>query len=108
MSNTDLGSKATDAFDYGNKVTDVKGEHTHTWGSAMRKSGGGDQAVGSNLANTFGTTSTAGHHGHTVAIGPHAHHVRIGAHSHAITLDAAGNIENTVDKIAFYYIVRLT
>ncbi len=107
VSNTDLGSKATDVFDYGNKGTDGQGEHTHTWGSAMKKEGGSDQNVGSNLGNTFGTTSAAGHHGHTVAIGPHAHNVHIGSHGHAITINATGNVANTVDNIAFNYIVRL-
>jgi hypothetical protein len=104
---TDLGSPATDVFDYGSKGTDAPGDHAHSWGGAMKKSGGSDQAVGSNLSADFGTTSAAGNHAHTVAIGAHQHTVPIGAHAHGLTIDATGNTANTVDNIAFNYIVRL-
>ncbi|HBQ2222918.1 TPA: tail fiber protein [Klebsiella pneumoniae] len=84
--------------DLGTKVTSSNGDHSHTWGSAMRKQGGSDQEVGNNSGNNFGVTSTAGAHTHSVVIG---------AHSHTITVDATGNAENTVKNIAFNYIVRL-
>ncbi|WP_241721842.1 phage tail protein [Raoultella sp. HC6] len=84
--------------DLGTKTTSSNGDHSHTWGGGMQKQGGSDQEVGSNSANNFGTTSTAGAHTHTLALG---------AHSHIITVDATGNTENTVKNIAFNYIVRL-
>ncbi|HBX7204174.1 phage tail protein [Klebsiella pneumoniae] len=84
--------------DLGTKTTSSNGDHSHTWGGGMQKQGGSDQEVGSNSANNFGTTSTAGAHTHTLALG---------VHSHIITVDATGNTENTVKNIAFNYIVRL-
>ncbi len=136
VSNTDLGTPATnvfdygsvctDGFDYGTKGTDAQGAHSHRMGVRMSA----NYVYGADpIANDYGLkgsenanqglipwTDSQGLHGHSVAIGAHAHTVGIGAHNHSVaigahghtvTIDAAGNAANTVDNIAFNYIVRL-
>ncbi|EBU3115371.1 phage tail protein [Salmonella enterica] len=103
---TDLGTKGTSSFDYGNKTSDTTGGHNHTAGGLY----GGDSIGGKTRVQSDGNnqwTSWNGDHAHTTWIGPHEHSVYIGPHGHAVTVDADGNAETTVKNIAFNYIVRL-
>ncbi|EFT9133321.1 shikimate transporter [Salmonella enterica] len=103
---TDLGTKATSSFDYGNKSSDTTGGHNHSAGGQY----GGDSIGGKIRVQRDGNnqlTSWNGDHAHTTWIGPHDHTVYIGPHGHAVTVDADGNAETTVRNIAFNYIVRL-
>ncbi|EDW4993135.1 tail fiber protein [Salmonella enterica subsp. enterica serovar Sandiego] len=103
---TDLGTKATSSFDYGNKSSDTTGGHNHSAGGQY----GGDSIGGKIRVQHDGNnqlTSWNGDHAHTTWIGPHDHTVYIGPHGHAVTVDADGNAETTVKNIAFNYIVRL-
>ncbi|EBJ6263042.1 tail fiber protein [Salmonella enterica] len=103
---TDLGTKATSSFDYGNKSSDTTGGHNHSAGGLY----GGDSIGGKTRVQRDGNnqlTSWNGDHAHTTWIGPHDHTVYIGPHGHAVTVDADGNAETTVKNIAFNYIVRL-
>lgn len=106
----DYGTKTTSTFDYGTKSTNSAGAHTHTWGGGMKKAGGSDQMVGSNTANNFATTSSAGEHTHSVGIGAHNHTVGIGAHTHTVSgttantgSGAAINITNAFVKLMGWY-----
>ncbi|EBD9557024.1 tail fiber protein [Salmonella enterica subsp. enterica serovar Newmexico] len=103
---TDLGTKGTSSFDYGNKSSDTTGGHNHSAGGQY----GGDSIGGKIRVQRDGNnqlTSWNGDHAHTTWIGPHDHTVYIGPHGHAVTVDADGNAETTVKNIAFNYIVRL-
>ncbi|EFV0675627.1 tail fiber protein [Salmonella enterica subsp. enterica serovar 4,[5],12:i:-] len=103
---TDLGTKGTSSFDYGNKTSDTTGGHNHSAGGIY----GGDSIGGKQRVQRDGNnqlTSWNGDHAHTTWIGPHDHTVYIGPHGHAVTVDADGNAETTVKNIAFNYIVRL-
>ncbi|EKG2829564.1 phage tail protein [Salmonella enterica] len=103
---TDLGTKGTSSFDYGNKPSDTTGGHNHSAGGIY----GGDSIGGKSRVQHDGNnqlTSWNGDHAHTTWIGPHDHTVYIGPHGHAVTVDADGNAETTVKNIAFNYIVRL-
>lgn len=103
---TDLGTKGTSSFDYGNKTSDTTGGHNHSAGGLY----GGDSIGGKTRVQHDGNnqlTSWNGDHAHTTWIGPHDHTVYIGPHGHAVTVDADGNAETTVKNIAFNYIVRL-
>ncbi|ARF50944.1 hypothetical protein DSJ_17480 [Pantoea stewartii subsp. stewartii DC283] len=105
---TDLGSPNTSVFDYGNKATDVQGQHNH----AYDWFGGGPDVYhvsmdDVHMGNQDRATSDSGNHAHTVVIGPHQHTVPLGPHGHGLTINATGNAANTVDNIAFNYIVRL-
>ncbi|EAS2278075.1 hypothetical protein CGN00_14095 [Salmonella enterica] len=103
---TDLGTKGTSSFDYGNKTSDTTGGHNHSAGGTY----GGDSIGGKIRVQHDGNdqlTSWNGDHAHTTWIGPHDHTVYIGPHGHAVTVDADGNAETTVKNIAFNYIVRL-
>ncbi|HID8656779.1 TPA: phage tail protein [Salmonella enterica subsp. enterica serovar Horsham] len=103
---TDLGTKGTSSFDYGNKTSDTTGGHNHSAGGIY----GGDSIGGKSRVQHDGNnqlTSWNGDHAHTTWIGPHDHIVYIGPHGHAVTVDADGNAETTVKNIAFNYIVRL-
>ncbi|EDW8027644.1 phage tail protein [Salmonella enterica subsp. enterica serovar Singapore] len=103
---TDLGTKGTSSFDYGNKTSDTTGGHNHSAGGLY----GGDSIGGKTRVQHDGNnqlTSWNGDHAHTTWIGPHDHTVYIGPHGHAVTVDADGNAETTVRNIAFNYIVRL-
>ncbi|EFU3737223.1 phage tail protein [Salmonella enterica] len=103
---TDLGTKGTSSFDYGNKTSDTTGIHNHSAGGLY----GGDSIGGKTRVQSDGDnklTSWNGDHAHTTWIGPHEHSVYIGPHGHAVTVDADGNAETTVKNIAFNYIVRL-
>ncbi|EJZ5193308.1 phage tail protein [Salmonella enterica] len=103
---TDLGTKGTSSFDYGNKTSDTTGRHNHSAGGVY----GGDSIGGKQRVQHDGNnqlTSWNGDHAHTTWIGPHDHTVYIGPHGHAVTVDADGNAETTVKNIAFNYIVRL-
>ncbi|VEA60777.1 Gifsy-2 prophage tail fiber protein [Salmonella enterica subsp. salamae] len=103
---TDLGTKGTSSFDYGNKTSDTTGNHNHSAGGIY----GGDSIGGKSRVQHDGNnqlTSWNGDHAHTTWIGPHDHTVYIGPHGHAVTVDADGNAETTVKNIAFNYIVRL-
>ncbi|HAK3428062.1 TPA: phage tail protein [Salmonella enterica] len=103
---TDLGTKGTSSFDYGNKTSDTTGGHNHSAGGLY----GGDSIGGKTRVQRDGNnqlTSWNGDHAHITWIGPHDHTVYIGPHGHAVTVDADGNAETTVKNIAFNYIVRL-
>ncbi|MEM0569204.1 phage tail protein [Salmonella enterica] len=103
---TDLGTKGTSSFDYGNKTSDTTGNHNHSAGGIY----GGDSIGGKSRVQSDGNnqlTSWNGNHAHTTWIGPHDHTVYIGPHGHAVIVDADGNAETTVKNIAFNYIVRL-
>ncbi|EJU8032177.1 phage tail protein [Salmonella enterica] len=103
---TDLGTKGTSSFDYGNKSSDTTGGHNHSAGGQY----GGDSIGGKIRVQRDGNnqlTSWNGDHAHTTWIGPHDHTVYIGPHGHAVTVDADGNEETMVKNIAFNYIVRL-
>ncbi|EGJ2655385.1 phage tail protein [Salmonella enterica] len=103
---TDLGTKGTSSFDYGNKTSDTTGGHNHSAGGLY----GGDSIGGKTRVQHDGNnqlTSWNGDHAHITWIGPHDHTVYIGPHGHAVTVDADGNVETTVRNIAFNYIVRL-
>ncbi|EIY3716281.1 phage tail protein [Salmonella enterica] len=103
---TDLGTKGTSSFDYGNKTSDTTGGHNHSAGGLY----GGDSIGGKSRVQHDGNnqlTSWNGDHAHITWIGPHDHTVYIGPHGHAVTVDADGNAETTVRNIAFNYIVRL-
>ncbi|EHF6043401.1 hypothetical protein J3W58_003201, partial [Salmonella enterica] len=99
---TDLGTKGTSSFDYGNKTSDTTGIHNHSAGGLY----GGDSIGGKTRVQSDGDnklTSWNGDHAHTTWIGPHEHSVYIGPHGHAVTVDADGNAETTVKNIAFNY-----
>ncbi|EAM8613819.1 hypothetical protein BHS62_14240 [Salmonella enterica] len=103
---TDLGTKGSSSFDYGNKTSDTTGGHNHSAGGIY----GGDSIGGKSRVQHDGNnqlTSWNGDHAHITWIGPHDHTVYIGPHGHAVTVDADGNAETTVKNIAFNYIVRL-
>ncbi|EAN6937661.1 phage tail protein [Salmonella enterica] len=103
---TDLGTKGTSSFDYGNKTSDTTGGHNHSAGGTY----GGDSIGGKIRVQHDGNdqlTSWNGDHAHTTWIGPHDHTVYIGPHGHVVIVDADGNEETTVKNIAFNYIVRL-
>lgn len=103
---TDLGTKGTSSFDYGNKSSDTTGGHNHSAGGQY----GGDSIGGKIRVQRDGNnqlTSWNGDHAHTTWIGPHDHTVYIGPHGHLVIVDPDGNEEVTVKNIAFNYIVRL-
>ncbi|MBN3900808.1 tail fiber protein [Serratia marcescens] len=112
----DYGSKQTTAFDYGSKSTDAQGQHQHDYNFLRWEAGWGWPSGNTNMGTVTMQTSAAGNHAHNVWIGAHDHWVGIGAHSHTValgshthglTINATGNVENTVKNIAFNYIVRL-
>lgn len=117
ISNTDLGTKNTSSFDYGTKTTTSNAGHDHI--SGVRTDGGkggygdGEVTNGSRVEGTSakGTaspkTSPVQDHAHGIVIGPHTHPIIMGTHGHAATISPTGNAQNTVDNIAFNYIVRL-
>lgn len=87
---TDLGTKSTN--ETGNHSHGINGAYT-----AIDRSGG--SWVDGHYANhVFHNTNGAGNHSHTVYIG---------AHSHTLTIDATGNVENTVKNLGINYIVQL-
>ncbi|EBR3715332.1 tail fiber protein [Salmonella enterica] len=103
---TDLGTKGTSSFDYGNKSSDTTGGHNHSAGGQY----GGDSIGGKIRVQRDGNnqlTSWNGDHAHTTWIGPHGHTMYIGPHGHLVIVDPDGNEEVTVKNIAFNYIVRL-
>ncbi|HAU3222132.1 TPA: tail fiber protein [Salmonella enterica subsp. houtenae] len=108
---TDLGTKTSSSFDYGNKTSDTTGGHVHNAYGHMDSSGsraGTDFALAdAGPGATSRDTNSSGVHAHTTWIGPHDHTVYIGPHGHVVTVDADGNAETTVKNIAFNYIVRL-
>ncbi|WP_145506752.1 phage tail protein [Yersinia alsatica] len=107
ISNTDLGRRWTNTFDYGSKSTNVTGSHKHGVPHSSYAGGAGSYTYGRNGANYWPESAAAGEHSHIVDIGAHNHFIDIGSHSHGITIHADGNSENTVKNIAFNYIVRL-
>lgn len=108
---TDLGTKSTSSFDYGNKTSDTTGGHVHNAYGHMDSSGsrrGTDFALAdAGPGATSRDTNSSGPHAHTTWIGPHGHTMYIGPHGHVVIVDAEGNVETTVKNIAFNYIVRL-
>ncbi|HHH6117091.1 TPA: prophage tail fiber N-terminal domain-containing protein [Escherichia coli] len=106
---TNSGSQPTGMFPAGS--TQVSG--TNQVGISGSLTSGTSQWVGKSSSegnhthSLSGTAASAGAHAHTVGIGAHTHSVAIGSHGHTITVNAAGNAENTVNNIAFNYIVRL-
>lgn len=108
---TDLGTKSTSSFDYGNKTSDTTGGHVHNAYGHMDSSGsrrGTDFALAdAGPGATSRDTNSSGPHAHTTWIGPHGHTMYIGPHGHLVIIDPDGNEETTVKNIAFNYIVRL-
>lgn len=108
---TDLGTKGTSSFDYGNKTSDTTGGHVHNAYGHMDSSGsrrGTDFALAdAGPGATSRDTNSSGPHAHTTWIGPHGHTMYIGPHGHLVIVDPDGNEETTVKNIAFNYIVRL-
>ncbi|EAX0015414.1 tail fiber protein [Salmonella enterica] len=108
---TDLGTKSTSSFDYGNKTSDTTGGHVHNAYGHMDSSGsrrGTDFALAdAGPGATSRDTNSSGPHAHTTWIGPHGHTMYIGPHGHLVIIDPNGNEETTVKNIAFNYIVRL-
>lgn len=108
---TDLGTKSTSSFDYGNKTSDTTGGHVHNAYGHMDSSGsrrGTDFALADGGPGaTSRDTNSSGPHAHTTWIGPHGHTMYIGPHGHPVIVDPDGNEEVTVKNIAFNYIVRL-
>lgn len=108
---TDLGTKSTSSFDYGNKTSDTTGGHVHNAYGHMDSSGsrrGTDFALAdAGPGATSRDTNSSGPHAHTTWIGPHGHTMYIGPHGHLVIVDPDGNEETTVKNIAFNYIVRL-
>lgn len=87
-SNTDLGTKTASTFDYGTKTTNSAGAHTHTYNQGQAKQNGDiNQGSGGDNIKT-GNTGSAGAHTHTVAIGAHNHTVVMGAHGHTVPIGA--------------------
>jgi hypothetical protein len=101
----DLGTKATEAFDYGWKETNANGNHNHSF--AVGGVGGSNYPVMSNGNGSWNSTTWDGEHSHSIHIGAHAHYINLGAHSHDIDIGYDGASEVTVKNIAFNYIVRL-
>ncbi|EAX7073428.1 tail fiber protein [Salmonella enterica subsp. enterica] len=108
---TDLGTKSTSSFDYGNKTSDTTGGHVHNAYGHMDSSGsrrGTDFALAdAGPGATSRDTNSSGPHAHITWIGPHGHTMYIGPHGHLVIVDPDGNEEVTVKNIAFNYIVRL-
>ncbi|EBY8459901.1 phage tail protein, partial [Salmonella enterica subsp. enterica serovar Typhimurium] len=89
---TDLGTKGSSSFDYGNKTSDTTGGHNHSAGGIY----GGDSIGGKSRVQHDGNnqlTSWNGDHAHITWIGPHDHTVYIGPHGHVVIVDADGNAE---------------
>lgn len=91
--NTDLGTKTVSTFDYGTKTTSSAGAHTHTYPDNQIAQGKGTPIAGSTgtwsgVFDTTRTTSSAGAHTHTVGIGAHNHTVVMGAHGHTVAIGA--------------------
>ncbi|MFT4466220.1 MAG: phage baseplate protein, partial [Sodalis sp. (in: enterobacteria)] len=84
-SSFDCGNKVTSWFDYGNKGTDVQGDHVHSYIQASFPRRNGADGSDYSLANSGATTSVAGAHAHTVVIGGHSHTVNVGSHSHSVS-----------------------
>ncbi|MFG6656544.1 phage tail protein [Scandinavium sp. M-37] len=86
---TDLGTKTTSSFDYGTKTTNTTGAHTHTFANSASSSSTGMADGGDpKKQDSTQTTSSAGAHAHTVAIGAHTHSVAMGGHSHTVPVGA--------------------
>lgn len=88
--NTDLGTKTTSTFDYGNKGTDAQGNHNHSMPFQFVNDGGGGHGARAWDGNTVSNpvSNYAGNHAHTVYIGAHNHTVGIGAHVHTVGIGA--------------------
>lgn len=90
-STTDLGTKATTAFDYGTKTTNSAGAHTHGLVVGVGGNTGNvwriNQALHNGQTDTDKITSS-GAHTHTVAIGSHTHSVVMGGHAHSVAIGA--------------------
>lgn len=89
--NTDLGTKTVSTFDYGTKTTSSTGAHTHTYPDNQIAQVKGTPVAGSTgtwsgVFDTTRTTSSAGAHAHTVGIGAHNHTVAMGAHGHTVAI----------------------
>lgn len=97
-STTDLGTKTTSAFDYGTKSTNSAGNHTHNLKTDRNDSadfhsrGSNFGHLGSGYKPTIdsgnGWIVAAGAHTHTVAIGSHTHTLAIGGHAHTVAIGA--------------------
>ncbi|MGL4925613.1 MAG: phage tail protein [Plesiomonas shigelloides] len=105
---TDLGTRSTEAFDYGTKSSHPGGGHQHSV-PISREGDGGHYDDLSPYAGMVGSTQTSRSPdvAFPVYIGPHIHTVKLGAHGHAIIVDDAGHSENTVKNIAFNCATRL-
>lgn len=91
--NTDLGTKTVSTFDYGTKTTSSAGAHTHTYPDNQIAQVKGTPVAGSTgtwsgVFDTTRTTSSAGAHAHTVGIGAHNHTVAMGVHGHTVPIGA--------------------
>ena len=87
--------------DLGTKTSNSTGGHTHLVYFWTALGDEGYNPVGfSNVRTAFTKdTSSAGHHSHTTVMG---------SHNHGVTVNAHGNTENTVNNIAYNWIVRLS
>lgn len=106
-SNTALNGGASNRFSWdktsGYSTADAliqsTGAHTHTVGIGAHTH---TVAMGSHTH-----AIAIGAHAHTVAVGAHNHTIVMGSHTHAVTVNAAGNVENTVKNTAYNYIIKL-
>lgn len=91
---TDLGTKTSSSFDYGTKTTSTSGNHTHgyidtqTSGDSNGVKVAGSTGGAATNKSISSTTVAAGNHTHTVGIGAHTHTVAIGSHAHAVAIGA--------------------
>lgn len=110
ISETDLGTKVTEEFDYGSKTTEPDEGHGHTLTASVPTTKSNSKAISGGSVGVWTgglATSVADPHAHVVYIGAHAHVVELGPHGHEIFIEESGNEETTVKNIAFNYIVRL-
>lgn len=87
-STTDLGTKTTSVFDYGTKTTSTNGNHIHGINGEDGGSSGANFGRGNGNKRPITGINAAGNHTHTVAIGSHTHTVAIGGHAHTVAIGA--------------------
>ncbi|MCP1065411.1 phage tail protein [Serratia symbiotica] len=82
-SSFDYGTKTTNTFYHGTKVTTNAGAHNNSIASSKAENSGNGFWQGP-VNGLCGNTSSMGYHSHEVAIGAHSHTVGISAHSYSI------------------------
>lgn len=110
INETDLGTKQTSYFDYGNKATTQDGEHNHPYDHDVLTRDWNNSHVSGGSAGVWRGglwVGNSGLHSHSVFIGGHLHEVVIGSHGHSGTIGEQGNTEVTVKNTAYNYIVEL-